>query len=81
LLLPHGARLLAVQLTSHFACRAAALPHILDAARQKLNNSIRGSQRTLIDFNQGQPNNGMHPTANSAAFIENLRVVAVRRGG
>ena len=21
------------------------------------------------DFNRGQPNNGMHPTANSAAFI------------
>ena len=26
-------------------------------------------------------NNGMHPTANSAALIENLRVIAVRRGG
>jgi hypothetical protein len=26
-------------------------------------------------------NNGMHPTANSAAFIENLPLITVRRGG
>ena len=27
------------------------------------------------------PDNGMHPTANNAAFIENLPLVAARRGG
>jgi len=27
------------------------------------------------------PNNGMHPTANSAALIENLRVIQYVRGG
>ena len=27
------------------------------------------------------PNNGMHPTANSAALIENLQLITVRRGG
>ena len=33
-----------------------------------------------LDFN-GAPNNGMHPTANSAALIENSRVITSRRGG
>ena len=29
----------------------------------------------------GRANNGMHPTANSAAFIENLPLITSRRGG
>ena len=27
------------------------------------------------------PNNGMHPTANRAAFIENVVLIMSRRGG
>jgi len=27
------------------------------------------------------PNNGMHPTAKSATFIENLPLIMARRGG
>jgi hypothetical protein len=32
-------------------------------------------------INVGQHNNGMHPTANSAAFIENLPLITALRGG
>jgi hypothetical protein len=56
-------------LKAHSSCCAAALPRILDITRRALNNSFQDGQRTLCNFNQGQPNNGMHPTANSAAFI------------
>jgi len=35
----------------------------------------------LDSSDRSQPNNGMHPTANSAALIENLRVITSRRGG
>jgi len=48
---------------------AAALPLILNLARRVLNHSLRGGWRALIGFKHGQPNIGMHPTADSAALI------------
>jgi len=49
--------------------RAAALPRPLDSAKRALNNSFRGGRQALRNSNDGQPNNGMHPTANSVALI------------
>jgi hypothetical protein len=72
LLLPHSARLLAVQLMAHVARHAAALPLILGIARRTLNNSLRGGWRTLNNFNRGQPNIGMHPTGESGNVIRKL---------
>jgi len=72
LLLGSGARLLTVQLTTHVARHAAALPHTLDIARRALNNSFRGGWRTLNNFKQGaaeqrhapdREEGGFHPLA------------------
>jgi hypothetical protein len=57
---------------AHVACRAAALPLMLDLTKRALDNSFRGGQRTLCAFNGGQPNNGMHPTGHSADVIRKV---------
>jgi hypothetical protein len=72
LLLPHSARLLAVQLMAHVAPRAAALPRLLNIARRTLNHSLRGGWRILNNFNRGQPNIGMHPTGESGNVIRKV---------
>ncbi len=41
----------------------------LGVGRLALNHFGQGSRRGLPDFNQGQPNNGMHPTRFSADVI------------
>ena len=57
------------RLKAHVPRRAAALARSLDIARRALNNSLRGERRRLNGFNHGQPNNGLHATGLSAAFI------------
>ncbi|MBA2732953.1 MAG: hypothetical protein H0U54_08700 [Acidobacteria bacterium] len=37
-----------------------------------MNNSLRGERRRLNGFNHGQPNNGLHATGLSAAFIRKI---------
>jgi len=51
---------------------------------EAVNQALRANMcpNWLLDSSdRSQPNNGMHPTANSAALIENLRVITSRRGG
>ncbi|MBA2734699.1 MAG: hypothetical protein H0U54_17695 [Acidobacteria bacterium] len=60
------------RLKAHVPRPAAALPLILDIARRALNNPLRGEGRRLNGFNHGQPNNGLHATGLSAAFIRKI---------
>jgi len=57
------------ELKTHVSRRAAALQSILDIAKRALNNSRRGGWRGLNGSAHGQPNNGLHATGLSAAFI------------
>lgn len=64
-----GARLVPSELNVYVLHRAAALPHTLDIARRGLNNPIEVSGERCAISSNGQPNKGMHPTANSVVLM------------
>ena len=44
-------------------------------------NEVRQEEKAADVIGKAQPNNGMHPTANSANVIESLSLITSRRGG